>query len=261
MVVPDGENEHHGLGKRLAHLGETTLLLEDVGVSKGRLLLAAVVGGDGVAGDAGDLGLGVGDDLAVLDVEALDLGQVSGGVLEELGDDGDLLGRVNGHARAVEGGVALAIAVEVASIGVAGAGVAVSGKGATAVIPSAHGLARGCARVGSVSRADLVGLPDVHLGAARAVRAHTGVGIIAGWGPAFDIGLTIDELEVTRALAVAVACAILGTGLVAGVLGRTTVSVHGHEVDGTVQTAAEVGNIHVEGELVAQQGEHWRRVS
>lgn len=67
---------------------------------------------------------------------------------------------------------------------------------------------------------------------------------------------TINELDVTGALAVAVTSAVLGTSGVARVLGQTTIGVHGNEVEGTVQTAANTGNIHVKGELVAQQGEH-----
>lgn len=114
----------------------------------------AVCRGDGiVAGDAGGGGLGVGDEDAVLDVEALDLGQLAAG-LDELGDDGEDVVGVDGQAGAVEGGVALAVAVEVASIGVAFAVVAVG----CAAVGSAAGVAvadyggDGCAWVGGVGR-------------------------------------------------------------------------------------------------------------
>lgn len=39
-------------------------------------------------------------------------------------------------------------------------------------------------------------------------------------------------------------------------LGKTTVLVHGDEVQGTVQAARQLGDVNVEGELVAEQVEH-----
>lgn len=54
-VVPDGQNKHHGGGDGLAHLGQASLLGEDVGVTESRLLSIAVVGGDRVTGSAGDV--------------------------------------------------------------------------------------------------------------------------------------------------------------------------------------------------------------
>lgn len=52
--------------------------------------------------------------------------------------------------------------------------------------------------------------------------------------------LTVDELEITRALAVAVASSVLGSGRVGGVLGQTTVGVHRDEVHGAVETALPI---------------------
>lgn len=88
VVVPDGHDEHHALGQGVAHLAEPTALVEDVLVAKRRLLLVAVVLRDRVARDARDGGLRVGDDLAVLDVEALDVGELAARG-DELRDDGD----------------------------------------------------------------------------------------------------------------------------------------------------------------------------
>lgn len=99
-VVPDREHEHHGGGDGLAHLGETSPLGEDVGIAEGLLLRSAVVGGDRVARVAGDVRLRVLKDLAILHVEPLDLSQVSVAALEELGDHSELLGGVEGEARA-----------------------------------------------------------------------------------------------------------------------------------------------------------------
>lgn len=135
-VVPDGQDEHHVL-KGLAHLGESTLGLEVVGVVEGRLLLRAEAVGDAVGRvDAGDVGHGVGDGLAVLDVEAVDLAQRTRGgavVGNELGHHGEGLGGVEGHAGTVELGIAHAVRVEVASRLVAktlGAGIPITtGRG------------------------------------------------------------------------------------------------------------------------------------
>jgi hypothetical protein len=54
-VVPDGEHEHHGGGDGLAHLGETSPLVKDVDVTEDSLLGSAVVGGDRVTRDSGDV--------------------------------------------------------------------------------------------------------------------------------------------------------------------------------------------------------------
>lgn len=110
----------------------------------------AVGFGDGVvACDAGGGGFGVGDEDAVLDVEALDLGERAAG-LDELGDDGEDVVGVDGEAGAVEGGVALAVAVEVASIGVAFTVVAVgfAAVGSSAGVAVADLGGDGCAWVG-----------------------------------------------------------------------------------------------------------------
>jgi hypothetical protein len=81
-------------------------------------------------------------------------------------------------------------------------------------------------------------IPDIHLRAAGAPLADTGVGVISRGVPLGAVGLAVDELEITRALRVAIAGTVLGTGLVAGVLGRTTILIHGDEVQSTVETAA-----------------------
>lgn len=82
---------------------------------------------------------------------------------------------------------------------------------------------------------------------------NSSVGVVSGRNPALNVGLTTDELQVTRTLRVAVSNTVLSTGLVVRVLGDTTVGVHGHKVEGTIQTAREVGNIDGEGELLVQQ--------
>jgi hypothetical protein len=65
----------------------------------------------------------------------------------------------------------------------------------------------------------------------------------------------IDELEIPRALRVAVSGSVLRTGLVARVFRHATIGIHSHKVQSTVQTARKVRHINIEGELVVQQVE------
>lgn len=58
------------------------------------------------------------------------------------------------------------------------------------------------------------------------------------------------------ALGVTVTSSVLGTGLVVGLLGHTTVLGHLDEVQGTVETALKLGNIDIEGELLVLEVEH-----
>ncbi len=165
--------------------------LEAVGVVGGSHLGSAEVGGDRVeGGHARDAGLRVHDDLVVLDVEAADLAErARGGVVvsEELRDDSEGLGGVDGHAGAVEGGVAHAERVEVAAVRVAKTAKAVRGR--SAIVTSALSLFLDCARVGSEGGGDGVGLPNIHLIATCAHRASSSVGVVGRCRPAFNVGL------------------------------------------------------------------------
>jgi len=71
-VVPDGHNQDHTTEHSLTHLSKATLGVEYVGISESSLLGVTPSLGDGVTGDTGDGGLGVGDGYTVLDVEAVD---------------------------------------------------------------------------------------------------------------------------------------------------------------------------------------------
>jgi hypothetical protein len=113
-----------------------------------------------------------------LDVEALDLGErAAGGTIrsEELRHDGELGVCVDGHAGSVEGGVAHAVGVEVATVWIGRPTVAVVGVCATAAIACAHCLLRVVARVGRVGCRDAVGFPDVHFGATGTVVTDAGI--------------------------------------------------------------------------------------
>lgn len=288
VVVPQAHDEDHAVGHGRGHGVEAALLRKVVGAVGGRLLGGAVVVGDGVARDARHVGRGVANGLAVLDVEALDLVEGAGVVSQELGHDREHLGGVDElGAAAVEPvflcvsrlvcclplffwwsqyvrrdggdngsnlrGVTHAVGVEVASVRVTSTTVAVGRVRSAAVVTSAHVLRDVGAAVGGQGRGDQVGLPDVHLDTAGAMVADTGVGVVGRGRPAVDVALAVDELEVTGALGVAVASAVRCTSLVARVLGHAAVGVHGNKVEGTVQTARQVGHVHVKGELLAQQ--------
>ena len=195
MVVPDGHDEDHTAATRegLAHLLEAALRSEGVGVAEGGLLLRAEAVGDGVDGvDAGDLREGVGDHLAVLDVEPVDLFEgtrARAGVGDELCHDGELGLRVNLKPGAVEGGVAHAVRIEVAS------GLVAGGRAGAASASRALSLLGATAGVGGVGSGIAVGLPDVHLVAASTVLACAGIWISGGWSPADVVGLRYCEQE------------------------------------------------------------------
>ena len=174
VVVPEGEGQNHTVTESLAELLEAAVLVEVVGVAEDFLLLGTEVLGDGVDGvDSGDVDVGVLDHLAVLDVDAADLRESSGGGVvagQELGDNCERLGSVDGHAGAQESGVAETEGVEVTTVGVAETCVP------SAVITGAASLTVGRARVRGKGSSDAVGLPDIHLTAASTKAADTSVG-------------------------------------------------------------------------------------
>lgn len=185
MVVPDGEYEHHTRRHALRDTSHAAVLAEAIRVAKRLLRVVAVRLRDGVVrrGHSGDVDLAVLDDLAVLHVDAADLlerARRGAGVGEELGDDSHLLSGVDGLSRAVERLDAHTERVEVAAVGVAGAGVAAAGaRATTASVARATRLLDVVAWVGGDGGGYRVGLPDVHLVAATAVVARSGVGVVA----------------------------------------------------------------------------------
>jgi len=151
VVVPDGEDEDHSLCEGLGHSSHTAVSGERVGIAEEGLLGRAERVGDGVVGgETGECGEGVGDDLAILDVEAADLREgARGGVVvgDELRDDGELGGGIDELARAVERLVTHTEGVEVTTIGVTDTVVA-GGDGA--VLARAASLTRDGTGMGSV---------------------------------------------------------------------------------------------------------------
>lgn len=191
VVVPDAHDEGHTAIERSSHTGETALALEAVGVAEDGLLLGAEVGADGVGlGDAGNVGLGVLDNNAVLDVQAADLGERTGGGVvggDELGDDGDLGVGVDGLAGSVERLVTETVRVEIASVLVADTVVPVGTI--TTFDAVAASLANSAARMRSIGGRDRVGFPDVHLSTAGSVTTLAGVGVVGGSSPPENVGL------------------------------------------------------------------------
>lgn len=149
-----------------------------------------------------------------------------------------------------------AYGVEVASIRVAYTRISVIAVSATAGIASAHGLASGSAWMGCERRRDRIRFPNVELSTTASVVAEAGVLVVCCRCPSFDIGLAVDELEVTRTLRVAVARAVLSTSLVRGVLCHATVGIHGDKVECGIEAAWNVGQINIKSELLAKGLEH-----
>lgn len=256
VVVPDGHGENHGAVESVAEATHATEGLEVVGVGESGLLGVAELIGDLAACDTFDLALRVGNCHTILDIDTLDGGEGTGLAAvgsDELGDDGDNLGGVHGPANTEEVGVAHAVAVEIASVLVADARVAVISI--TTVGSLAAGESVALARVGSVGRGGLVSLPDIHLCAASSELSAASVLVAVTWGPVNDVGLTVDELHVMGALRVTVSGSVCGTSGIAGVVCHSSVKSHLREVKGTIESTGEVGHVNIEGELVVLQVE------
>lgn len=67
---------------------------------------------------------------------------------------------------------------------------------------------------------------------------------------------SVDELDVPRALTIAVARAKLRTRLVHREPFHSTIFIHGHKVQRAIQTASQLRDIHIKRKLIAQQRKH-----
>lgn len=122
VIIPDGHDENRVL-ESLSLLSKTSLLTSGVWVTEDGLLRSAEAVGDTVACDTCNLGAWSGVDLSALAPESLNLNECSAvgtSVGQELSDDRDWLGRVNGEARAwtVEVQVTHTVSVDITSIGI-----------------------------------------------------------------------------------------------------------------------------------------------
>lgn len=189
--MPERHNKDHGGRESIAHAVPATLLREVIDISKDTLLLGAEVRGERATGVACNLGLGVGNDLAVLDVQTGNLRKTSVAARVELSDNSHLLGGIDVEvgSRTVEGLVALAIGVEITTVGIASSTISVIRVGSTTRVTSARVLSELGARMRSEGCGDGVGLPDIHLGAAGTQVTNTGVGITIRGLPALRVGL------------------------------------------------------------------------
>mmetsp|Transcript_61394 Transcript_61394/g.190297 ORF Transcript_61394/g.190297 Transcript_61394/m.190297 type:complete len:520 (-) Transcript_61394:182-1741(-) len=269
-VVPEREHKDHAPAQRSAHALHAALRREIVRVVEAPLLRQAHLLVDGIAGKAVKiLDLGVVDELAVLHVEPPNLHEVSRVcpiVGQELRHDGDGLRGVDLEvgARTVEVLVAkpevvVITTVFVADALVAAAAIALCFSAALAVgrrVPALEALALQrplvVASVRREGRGVLVGLPDVHLGAAD---APVPLGPPLLLVPTLEIGRALDEFHVVRALRVAVSRAQLCARRVVP-LALLAILIHLHEVDGAVHAALQRGRVDIEGELLVQELEH-----
>ena len=65
--------------------------------------------------------------------------------------------------------------------------------------------------------------------------------------------LSVNELDIFGTLRVAVTSTVLGTSLVVGVLGHTTIGIHLGQVESAIETARKVGHVNIEGELLVDK--------
>ena len=83
--------------------------------------------------------------------------------------------------------------------------------------------------------------------------------MVRDWGVMIDSEkkyLSIDEFDIPGALRVTVTGSVFCTSLVPGVLGQATVGIHLGEVEGSIETAGQVGEVDVKCELLVEELEH-----
>lgn len=190
VVVPERQNQNHGLGQRVGHGREATDIIKTVAVTKHNLLLLAKVGRHRVASETGPGRLRELNLLAALDIKLLDLCE-GGARAQELRDNGKLLGGIQRLAGAVKVLDAHAVGIKVAAVRVTVASIAGGRVGAATVVAVADVLGIVLAWVGRVGHAHAVGFPNVHFGTAGAHVADASVGVVGRGLPAFDVGLCV----------------------------------------------------------------------
>lgn len=167
MVIPDRHDKHHSSVHDLADSSKTSRRTEFVRVASQRFGLLAERIGDLIgAGHAWDVGVGLLNDLTILNVQATDGSQSPGGgvvVGDELCHDSYLGLAVHNPRRAVEGLVSPSVWVEIAAIFVAVRRVSLT-TDTTGRAGSTWSI--GSAWVRSYGVGNRVCFPNVHLGAA-----------------------------------------------------------------------------------------------
>lgn len=190
MVVPQTHNKNHALVQRVTHTFEATQFLKGILtlLPKDLFLRVAKLLCQRVAGNIRNLAHGVRYDLSILHIKPLNLLQWRP---NELRHNRKLGSRIDGFAFSVKGGVAHAVRVEVAAVGVAGSAVTVFGVGAAAGIAFTFGLIDRFAGVRCYGCGHVVCFPDVHFGAAGAEAAYAGVFVRFRRYPADGVGLAV----------------------------------------------------------------------
>ena len=241
MVIPETHDEDHTVLHGIAHLFETTLGLVVVLVSEGSLGVLAHLVSDGIVlsthGVNGSLWML--NNLSILDELSSNLGKVAIGISVELSNNGKWTGGVNSLAFTIEVSCAGSEWIEITAILVADSIKSMTGG----VVTAGHWILAFClsikvARMRCESRGDLVSLPDIKLGAAATPLSESGIGVSRRWVPVEGVGLSINELDVMRALSITVTSSIFGAGLVTIAM----VSIFGHldEVKSTIDTARHI---------------------
>jgi len=157
VVVPERHDKDHAVLESVTHSLQAASASEVVVVAEDALLVLAEGVGDRVAADTSDVGRGLLEDLATLDVQTADLDEVAilsvvGG--DELSHNGNRLLGVDRLARAIERLVAHAEGVEVATVSVTVASVSAVTGAARSV--GGAGAVAGVARVRSERVGDAV---------------------------------------------------------------------------------------------------------
>mmetsp|Transcript_30163 Transcript_30163/g.99792 ORF Transcript_30163/g.99792 Transcript_30163/m.99792 type:complete len:489 (+) Transcript_30163:261-1727(+) len=253
-VIPECEGQYHATVEGLAHGPQSTLGGELVVVALGVgpcLDEGIFLGGADrvryrVALNANRRGLRILNDIAILDVEPSDLGQLAsiGTVLgQELRHDGDGPVRVDGSVGPEERLVSHAEGIELATVLVAKALVILVPVAITAIRACAPSRPNAAARMSCHGCSHAIGLKYVHFCATRTSGAR------------LHVGLAIDEVDFIRAARVAVAQAVFGTSSVV-TFAQATICLHLHKTQCSVHAAVQRGDVHVKSHLAILQMEH-----
>jgi len=259
MVVPDGHNEDHTIIHGFSHLFKTTLLLEIVCISHDIFeRIAHIVSDRIVLGiNSLDVRFWVLENFTILNEDSSDFAKVSGvGSIgsDELGNNGHWLGGINSLVWTIEIFDTSSVRVEIATIFIADTFVSIGTLSARKSL--AHQLSIDLTWMSSESLSHVVGLPDIHLSAARSEFSSSGIWVGLGWVPANRVSFSIDEFNILWALSITISSSVGGTSLIVCVLSFTSIFLHFDEVESSVNTAWHVGDINIEGELFVLKFEH-----
>ncbi len=251
-IIPNAEDENHSATESLAHTSHGTLGLELVGAA-----ICVIHGVDG--GLTWNVDLGVLDDLSILNIDSADLLEMTRGLVVvgyELSDNSELLAGINSvvGAHTEEVLSTILVAVETASVLVAHTFIAVGSSSAEETLALIE--TGGVARMRSESCGFPVGFPEIHLLTACAV------GIV-------DVGNTVDP-GLDGALGVAVSGSVRGAGGIEfgfaaicqhfrqAVLGQMLLRDQEERflLESTIDLAANLGHINIEGNLLVQETHH-----